>query len=166
MVHQFPCGDIATRRFIKNSEYIKVLGITVRNNYPQLIKGLRNITLWSIQLIKFSHRLFPYCARLTVSASWRTKSSSGLTSSNASKDHVSASPLIHQLENGDYSSPNPPLGINFCRQYCRRCVAVVSAPNLKNVRLLFASVLHHIHPVVLPVHPVVLTHRGRVHNDA
>ncbi|WP_211197436.1 hypothetical protein, partial [Escherichia coli] len=33
-----PGRDIATRRFIKNSEYIKVLGLTVRNDYPQLIK--------------------------------------------------------------------------------------------------------------------------------
>ncbi len=140
------------------------MGTHCQDNYPQLIKGLRNITLWINTTLKFSHRLFPYCARLTVKRQLRTKSSSGLTSSNASKGSRFSSPLIHQLENGDYSSPQSTTRINFCRQYCRRCVAVVKCAELKNVRLLFASVLHHIRSGCLPVHPVVLTHRGRVHN--
>ncbi len=43
-------------------------------------------------------------------------------------------------------------------------MAIVKCAELENVRLLFASVLHHIRSGCFAIYPVALTHRGQVHN--
>ncbi len=114
-------------------------GLTVRNRAPPKKKwGLSPIN----QRVKKYYAVIQYnsssfliaCSRiarvLPLSASWRTKSSSGLTSSNASKG--SRFSLAFNTSTGKRGlfiatiHHSPPQGpINFCRQCRRRCMAIV-----------------------------------------
>ena len=82
---------------------------------------------------------------LPLSASWRTKSSSGLTSSNASKgSRFSLAFNTSTGKRGLFIATIHHSGSISAASTAGGVWRLLSAPNLKNVRLLFASVLHHI----------------------